>query len=289
MLSSSQILLYSGEGVGLMALEAFEKKLKEICDERFYTIKKVNSLGNACWTDPKSVNTLVIPGGNAATMWYGGDFPEVSKQLPEILKKYKVSYLGICAGGIVASSQFHDRYPLTSRQKEGIFSSQGHTFLKLYPGKVIAPLAPKPPSTHLSYKDFNITNVKFNSGETVPVSTILNPGYLHPEEIKNNEVIATYEELPPMAFINDKNQQTAIQPNEIAESIFYQGIDQAPVLLTGSHLEINSAEIRSGSFKEVFHLTTEQQNLLGDTMEPSDAARMQLLKQNFEKLNIKCK
>ncbi len=287
---SSQVLLYSGPGAGPFCTQALENQLKNLCDDRIHMIRSVNSLSD-CWSDPESVKSLFIPGGNTAAMWVQGKVRESASNIRELLHRYKISYYGACAGGILAASTCHERFSICS-DTHPKFTTNESNYLGLFPGKVIAPLFPKPNLGKLSVKDFNLRNVESVDGEMSILSAlILSPGYLNAQEIEGTKILATYcDRFSHLEFASRPTEEgSAIGSQAISEALIYQGIDKAPALLTGSHPEIDSTAVRSEKFKGAFNATNEEQEELAGLMQTHDASRKNLLQGYFEKIGISCK
>lgn len=292
---SSQILLYGGCGSGSLCVQSLEAQLRDLCDDRVHRVSVVESF--SLESDPKSIKALVIPGGHAGAMFFSGGLKETASRVKETIDRYKISYYGSCAGGILASSSFHDR--ITPGMVQNAFVSRSHKFLDLFPGKVVAPLFSNPmqEKRELSLEDFRIQNIEIVRSlgrQPLECGHILSPAYLNVEGIEGAEILAKYTDLPPFRFCSFKGnagyeQERSIDPTEMAESVFYQRASGSLVLLSGAHPEIGSEQVLSMAFKEAFKASNEEQRQLADSMQATDVDRKLFIKENFEKIGISCK
>lgn len=288
---SSQILLYSGSGSDPFCVNSIERQLQELSDSNQHQIRRVNDFSN-CWTDPKSIKTVVIPGGNATTMWINGGIEEQALVIKSHLEKYKISYFGICAGAILATSQYFEQYNFLDQTCN--IDNRPDKFLDIYKGTVVAPIFPKlvKPLSFDNFKPCDITTIKTNT--CVNLGFILGPAFLDCDKILGAEILSTYNQLPILKFIKLSwnpltcTEISEIKADRIAESVLYKGENSSTVLLTAGHLEIDSQAVASDGFKRGFP-GYKNLNPLIQEFKRGDAARKKLLKSNFELLGITCK
>ena len=293
-LMSSQIVLYAGRGSGPLCAQALENQLHDLCDDRIYRISCINLFSDfSDHSDPKSIKALFVPGGNALTMRDSNGLVELGSRVLRAVDRYGISYYGSCAGGILASSELYESF---NDESFSMRSDSRYLFLSLFPGKVIAPLFPKPTIRSPFVERVRMLNIQRIGGDLISSAHILSPGYLSASEIFRTEVLATYTNRRPVTLGRAEGlslrEEREVSPLEVSESIYHvrsRGGCSSSVLLTGSHPEINSEIVRSEQFKTAFDATREEQRELADLMQESDASRKSLLKGYFEKIGIRCK
>lgn len=264
MISSSQILLYSGVGANLLCVDSLEKKLGHLIDEKTHCVRKITDF-NDIFRQEQGTKTLFIPGGNALEMAKASDLESCAFRVRNCLNNNNIGYFGICAGAILGASNYHSILP-PSLKIPNTFLENKHPapLLKLYPGSCLAPL--------FSYErsvSANVRICKFKQQDSSLVNSlnIFGPGFFSAETIPDTEILSKYCELPEQTlFQNPKNlsmpaffgnnfERTVsiiLNGSDIAETVFYQAQNKPPVLLTGSHLELDSTIVASELFRKTF-------------------------------------
>ena len=80
-----------------------------------------------------------------------------------------------------------------------------------------------------------------------------------------------------------------ISPDRITDSLFYEVEGNPKLFLTGSHPEITSSSILTGSFKTAFRASNQEQSKLAEALQPTDTAHKIFLQKAWRKLGITCK
>lgn len=284
---SSQILLYTGKGAGPFCSGALKNQMEKLLDNSIYKVNEIKTFAN-CIPDPSSINAIFVPGGNAAEMLINLT-SDAKSSLKELFTKYHSSYYGACAGGIFASSGCFET-ALNVAGDLRCIKTISYPLLEIFPGKVVAPIFPKPVQGKLSVNDFRLLNIQLTSelGQKILATHILSPGYLDVKEVPGAEILSTYETHSPIRYAAENGAPgLPIEPKNISESLFYDS-GSCRMILTGSHLEVNSKAIFSQNFKTAFSATVQSQEKLGKQMEVDDLAREALLKLNFERIGLRC-
>lgn len=307
---ASQILLYSGPGTSSFCVQALENQLRDSCDDRIYSVARINSFNSLVSTaDLKSIKAVFVPGGYAPAMWIY-DLEPNSAQVKTILDEYGISYYGVCAGGIVAARSVC--YRLSSSIINNGFKDKENLkgTLDLFPARVIAPMLPKsgaPLSAtgQLNFKDLQIVNIGLiQEGSSVSLDSlyILGPGYIKEAGVDERiQTLATYNiPLPSFNLVELETGSSSlgvrncrvlnrVNPTDVLESIYYKSPRGSKLLVTATHVEVDSVAVLSESFKEIAVMTNAEQKKMSDNLKPSDQQRKDLLKRNFEKIGIVCK
>lgn len=289
---SSQILLYSGMGASSFCLNAIERQLNELTDNKKYQINKVDDLTDR-FNDPHSIKAIVVPGGHAGFMFFS--MKDTAALIKKTIETYNIPYMGICAGSILASSGCYEQWKVNDHTIS-IHDIEEH-YLNIFPGKVVAPIFPKPKNGVITFEDFRpleITVSKTNS--LVQSSHILSPAFLDCNLNQDMEILSTYDhqffyevvQTPCFRQGRTKMEPSIISPDRLTETVLYKRNGLTPVLLSGTHLEIDSTAINSNEFKEAFPNYKDLPELI-HSFEISDAARKALLQRNFELIGLDCK
>lgn len=133
--------IYSGDGAWHVSVELTQKMLEKVIDAR--GIKQVGSFKDV----DQNTKLIVVPGGQS-------HFMDIFKEVGKISQYVKNGgqFLGICAGGIVASNgmigrppiiDIPENQPITQMHREGkVFkkdSGRSDGYLKLYSSRSVAP------------------------------------------------------------------------------------------------------------------------------------------------------
>ncbi len=292
MASSSQILLYSGLGASTFCLNAIERQLNELTDNKLYRIRKINDLMD-CWNEPSSIKAIVVPGGNAALMYYSME--QNAAMIKTHIEKYKVPYMGICAGAILATTACQELWKIND--KTFSFHSDGDKYLDIFPDKVLAPIFPKPEKGIVRFEDFRPLKITVaEDGSSVRSAHIFSPAFLDCDQNPNMKILSTYNHSHSYEIIksplNGRNnmhmEPSVIKASRLCESVLYKNDKSPTVLLTGTHLEIDSKAVASNEFKDAFKDYSNHEELVKSFQE-SDAAREALLRRNFKLIGLSCK
>ncbi len=290
MSSSGQVLLYNGRGAGTFCTYALKESLQSSLDPNIYRISEVTSLFP--WQmaqDPKSVKAFFVGGGSAAEMAVEavpGQNPDRVRELSSLIRQTIedacIPYHGTCAGALVAAGPFHERTAL------GAFPDKPVRYLglDLYPEGGFVPLDRKP-GRGLSVDDVKVCNVSVPTlKEPVPVVNIFGPGFFPREDAT---ILGSYI-FPPNPDLSYTVRGKTFSPSDgqIVESIYYHQDGKAPVILEGSHLEIQSKLIRGQVFKSVFRPKDDAADRLAETLVSTDEVRATLFRDRLGLLKLRC-
>jgi len=302
---SSKIILYHGPGVDPFCAAVLARQVQELCDDRIYRIYQESSfLGH--YSDPgQPVKALFVPGGNAASMAVSSDlgmrflgfsgkrrlYDRSGMRLLEAdLEKGKVSYGGVCAGGVLACSGLHERFS-EGMHPEPRYRLEGTELANIFPTEVLAPLFPKiPHGTRFSIADLHFDPVVFPERPDFSLRVIhsLSPGFFRYSA--NTEVLTKYGSAQPEKYVlgkEDSQEVQCVSRDEVAGTIYEA--EKFPKLLTAAHFEIDAPAIRSESFRHACLGSLETQEALAAEMDPTDALRKDALRGFIQKLGIVCK
>lgn len=284
--TSSQVLLFKGTGAGPFCTEALENKLAHLLDPRFYVVNTIASFPDS-FSDPASISAVYVPGGNAAQMLYSIS-SDAKSSLQGLFKKYQTAYYGACAGGILATSGCFETRPLSTHLE--CMRKNSYPLLEIFPGKVVAPIFPKPVDGKLHLMDFR--SLVIHTAKTTSqmlTAHILSPGYLDVDQVQGAEILSTYDAVATIRSATERDELgDVINPSRISESLFFQEGD-SKMILTGSHPEVDSKAILSPKFKAAFSATNEEQQRISLQMAADDAARERLLSQHFQRIGLRCR
>ncbi|MBM3198814.1 MAG: hypothetical protein FJZ58_06130 [Chlamydiae bacterium] len=288
---SSQIILYTGPGSSATCAKALEEKVQDLLDMRIYRTVHIDSFARlSSLSDPASVKALFVPGGYAPSMLTEGQGAAHAETITSLIDRYKVSYYGTCAGGIIACA---DAYFPTTKPYTFVEYTGRTRLLKLYPHGALAPLLPfevekteNPYEERISIKNCKVFSVQKNNSSLVRTAYILGPGFF--EGLHYG--MTRYKDLAkqPIA-VNTKVGTMHFPIGNLVESVLYTRTSGAPIVLTGSHLEIESNSILSETFKEGFITTKEEQSKLATELEEDKEKRNALLQEHFINLHLQCR
>lgn len=290
-LMSSQIAVYAGPGVDSFCLEAINRQLDEIANLNCHKITQFTD-PNDLWKDPKSLRAIVIPGGNAAVMW-GLTWHHQAFIIKKYMESYPISYYGICAGAILASAACFERARFTT---ENHFSNLGHKYLGIFPGYSIAPIYYSKDRGELTISDFKSPLLTYDN-ISLETPHILSPGFIDCDKLNQTSCLSSYPDLIDCTFLENnsyrsnyvKFQAGIVKAERIFDTVFYEGIPGRPILLTGSHFELDSKALTTDFFNKMFNSDDDlEHKKIVVSFEKNDILRKKVLQKNFEKLQISC-
>ncbi len=311
--SSSLVPIYAGEGADPICVDAMESALNKILDDRYHRTCHITSFWpgqERIWSDPKSIGALVAPGGHLPPIAYevasqktsevyklsNNDFNAVivacGQELGKLLAQYEIPTYASCAGALMTSARFKEAAipVLEVPIKESPYFS-------LFPGLMFAPLFQfKQKTTHAHV--FQVRKIKIlKTGTSISCAHINGPGFIDVKDIPGAEILSEHAEHEDLSLIWDLIREDStgdlrwvrIHPSRIADSVFYKAKDGAPMVLTGTHLEIDSKSVRSKEFRDAMKITAEEQKDLAAQLEPDDENRQAAMKSHLVSLGLRCK
>lgn len=286
---SSRIVIYEGPGAANFSVAGLEKQLSDLCDTRLYRIEKRASLRDLMGY-MHTVKMLVVPGGFAPLMIY--DLMESSEitLFQDEFVAARVNYYGVCAGAIAASSGYHSRF------NEGIFKAKKTEMLGLVPEIAFAPLGPMVVGGEsISFKHIEVLAHSSGLGESMSVVHVQYPGFHLRGDTQNSKVLSRFRRTYEIDWAIASEGKPYLSPAgeyqvyELAQTLLYREKDQGAVLLTASHLELDSYGVVLDSFRSDFSLSKEEQAFLKKELEPDDIKRAEFVKTSLTEMEIACK
>src|ERR1700733_11864533 len=322
---SFPIVLYKGPGIDDSCFVAMKKKVEQIVDERFHQIQIINTsddlLQRLYWYSGDVIPTTFIPGGFTPSILQGQEFTNTDEDLGlgvpfrkihfQELNRSGSQFFGTCAGGISTTSSLIERLSSTllDGDKGGLIGEKvvvadknNLDALKLIPVNSYAPVivARKGFAFPLTTDHVQLVevNVDLPTPNTLKVMNILGPAYQPLDQ--RVEVISRFRFLrdihvgsltpyPPRNVIF--HSKKTIQGNQLAETVSWKDNEKSGrVTCTSCHYEMDSAFVRSDSFKYTFDgITPDETENLAQQLEPFDKLRDNVLKSMWTPFNIHVK
>lgn len=245
MQASSKVAVYAGYGADPLLVKHTREALERRLDPHQAVVETFEEAANM---NGREISYLVIPGGNATQM--ESVMSSSSRTIQDIVKEKP--FLGICAGGILAS-----RYLILSDESQRYVPASRRSYLEIFNGTAIAPLMQRRKEAASLFNvyafqvSWKLTGAKILF---LPMFYNLGPSF-HLEGAGGNfdiEVLGRYIFSQNYIHLQDKdydfdNPPCAIQCTNTET--------KAPAILLGVHPEIDPKinEIEGSSQNEITH------------------------------------